>query len=401
MPKPHLDTSSDGPAQPLLTWPGRNDSEVVFTDDDGTVRTIPRDRVPRHRLSELETHGDGRDLLIHGENYHALTALCREGYAGTVKLIYIDPPFNTGRRFEHYNDLLEPGLYLSMLRDRLRLLRDLLAPDGSILVHLDDHVVHLVRLLMDELFGPENYRNSVITKRVTKNVQRQFSEVQALPRAHDVCLLYSKQPTTRYPLPLIPRPGGARYPEGYWKDFWSTADRPTMRYELLGVQPVRGQWKWCRPRAVAAVENYRTFERIGGGRTLLEYWREQDEELEFIRLSDRGRVSHWVPPDDQLCADTVWDGFSGYSFKQGFPTEKSERLLERAISLFSQPGELVLDAFAGSGTTGAVAARLGRRWILIERGAQARSHILPRLLEQASGGFRVAVPAAVRAIPSA
>lgn len=397
MPKAQLDTTLLAAAQPLLTWPGRNDREVVFTADDGAVRTVPPARIPRHRLSEVETHGDGHNLLIHGENYHALTALCREGYAGTVKLIYIDPPFNTGRKFEHYHDLLETGLYLSMLRDRLRLLRDLLAPDGSIMVHLDDRVVHLVRLLLDELFGPENYRNSVITKRVTKNVQRQFREVQALPRAHDVCLLYSKRPATRYPLPLIPRPGGPRYPEGYWKDFWSTADRPTMRYALLGVQPACGQWKWCRPRATAAVENYRTFERVGQSRSLLEYWRDTGESLDFIKLSDTGRVSHWVPPDDQLCADTLWNDFSGYSFRQGFPTEKSERLLERVLGLFSQPGDLVLDAFAGSGTTGAVAARLGRRWILIERGEQARTHIVPRLLNQGAG-FRVVEPEPVRAV---
>ncbi len=176
---------------------------------------------------------------------------------------------------------------------------------------------------------------------------------------------------------------GPRHPAGYWKDFRSTADRPTMRYELLGVTPDRGQWKWRRERAEAAVANYREFVAAGGGE-LVDWWRTRGERLEFIRLSDQGKVCHWIPPDAARCADTWWDDLSAYAFRQGFPTGKSEGLLRRFIELFSAPGDWVLDPFAGSGTTGAAAAATGRRWILIERGEQLHSHIMPRM--QATGG---------------
>ncbi len=374
-------------AQPRLVWPGDRE-QVIFADDAGQVQRLAAAALRPRQLVEVGRHGAGRELLIHGENYHALRALLDGGAAGTVDLVYIDPPFNTGRRFEHYGDRLDDGVWLQMLRNRLELLHALLSDRGSIVVHIDERVAHLTRLLLDEVHGPENYRNTIIVKRVCKNLQRQFDQVQGLPMAHDVCLLYTKRPEHRYPLPLIPKPDGPRHPSGYWKDFWSTADRPTMRYDLLGVTPTHGQWKWRRARAEAAVANYRRFEAEAAGE-LVDWWRAAGETLEFIRLSDRGKVSHWVPPSDTRCADTIWDDFSAYAFRQGFPTEKSEALLRRFIELFSAPGDLVLDCFAGSGTTAAAAAALDRRWILIERGEQAETHIVPRLVPLAADGFRI------------
>ena len=379
-----------------MLWP--TDRElVIFADDDGRVQRFSPRAVPAHRLVEEQCHGAGRDLLLRGDNYHALSALLRDGQAETVDLVYIDPPFNTGRRFEHYGDRLDDVVWIQMLRTRLELLHQLLNDRGSIVVHIDERIAHLTRVLLDEVFGESNYRNTIIVKRVCKNLQRQFAEVQALPMAHDVCLLYSKRPEHRYPLPLIPKANGPRHPKGYWKDFWSTADRPTMRYELLGVTPTHGQWKWRLDRAAQAVANYLRFETEGQGE-LVDWWRAHGEELEFIKLSASGKPSHWVPPSNTRCADTIWDGFSAYAFKQGFPTEKSEALLRRFIELFTQPGDLVLDCFGGSGTTGAAAASLDRRWILVERGEQAESHIVPRMIAAAAEGFRVrtTIPTAPR-----
>lgn len=373
--------------QPRIVWPDRGE-QVVFADDAGHVQRLAPTAIRPYRLRETARHGAGRDLLIHGENYHALRALLDDGAAGTVDLVYIDPPFNTGRRFEHYGDRLDDSVWLQLLRSRLQLLHALLSDRGSIVVHIDERVAHLTRLLLDEVHGPVNYRNTIIVKRICKNLQRQFDQVQGLPMAHDVCLLYSKLPSHRYPLPLLPKADGPRHPQGYWKDFWSTADRPTMRYELLGVTPTHGQWKWRRSRAEAAVANYQRFLAAGSGE-LVDWWREHGETLEFIKLTDRGKVSHWVPPSHTRCADTIWDDVSAYAFRQSFPTEKNEALLRRFIELFSAPGDLVLDCFAGSGTTGAAAAALDRRWILIERGDQAETHIIPRLRSAAPEGFRV------------
>jgi DNA modification methylase len=155
------------------------------------------------------------------------------------------------------------------------------------------------------------------------------------------------------------------HPEGYWKDFWSTADRPTMRYELLGVKPTSGQWKWNHERSFKAVENYNTYLRDfqKKGISLLDFWNDSGQELEFIRKSPIGKVEHWVPPLSDKFVDTLWIDFSGYAFKTGYNTEKSERLLEQVIENFSCADQLIADFFCGSGTTLAVAEKLGRRWI--------------------------------------
>ncbi len=371
-----------------LNWPGRDDTQVVLVDEHQRVRHLPPAALAGSRLVELEQVGNGEELLIWGDNAFALEALLEQGYAEQVDLVYIDPPFRTGRRFEHYPDSLSLGTYLSLLHHRLQQLQALMSPQGTLVVHLDDHAVHHVRCLLDEIFGPQNFRNSVVVKRVTKNLQRQFDQVAALPLAHDVLLVYSREPARRYPLATVPKPDGARHPEGYWKDFWSTADRPTMRYELFGVTPARGQWKWCRERAAKAVGHYQRY-RLEGQGPLVDWWRARGSCEEYLRLQPSGKVAHWVPPSDSRCLDTLWDDFSAYGFTCDFPTEKSCALLERVLQVYSEPGALVLDAFAGSGTTGAAAARLGRRWILVERGPQALTHIVPRLREAAPGGFRV------------
>lgn len=352
---------------------------MLLCDADGEPRRIDPRRLPEPRLVPLERVGMGDSRVLWGDCYLAHRALLAGGWAGRFKLAYLDPPFNTGRRFEHYDDDLAIGDWLCLMRDRLVQVRELLADDGLLVVHLDDHRVHHARLLLDELFGVANFRNSLVIKRVYKNLGRQFERVQALPLAHDVCLLYSRNPATRWPLPELPKPDGPRHPEGYWKDFWSTADRPTMRYELLGVQPLRGQWKWCRERAEQAVQNHRRYLAEANGEPLVAWWRRHGARLEFIRLSESGRVVHWVPPLATQCADTLWCDIRGYSFRHRFPTEKSESLLERLLLFFSQPGDWVLDSFAGSGTTGAAATRLGRRFVLIELGDQARTRIVPRL----------------------
>ncbi len=368
---------------PRLDWPDRDPDRVVLIDEDGAAERRPAGELPKPELIEIARHGDGAGLLLWADNHFGLDWLLRRGT--TVDLIYTDPPFNTGRRFEHYDDRLEVGLYLSLLETRLVQMRDLLSARGTLVIHLDDRVVHHVRLLLDELFGPENFRNSVVVKRITKNLQHQFQQVQALPVAHDLMLVYSRDPSRRYPKPLVPKPNGPAHPEGYWKDFWSTADRPTMRYELLGITPAKGQWKWRRSRAEQAVANYLEFTASGHDR-LLDWWR-RDETREFVRRRGE-KVYHWVPPSDTRFADTLWDEFCAYSFRRDFPTEKSEPLLERVIRLYSEPGDTVLDPFAGSGTTGAMAARLGRRWVLIERGEQALTHIAPRPAE-AGAGYRL------------
>jgi len=139
-----------------------------------------------------------------------------------------------------------------------------------------------------------------------------------------------------------------------------------MRYELLGETPTHGQWKWERERALRAVENYDRFVKEGEGRSLVEYWRDLGGEHEFIRKSATGTVENWFSPSDDKVGDTVWDDVQAYENRKEYATQKHEELLDRIVNWLSKPGDLVADFFAGSGTTGAVAEKLGRRWIMCD-----------------------------------
>jgi adenine specific DNA methylase Mod len=280
-----------------------------------------------------------------------------------------------------YRDTWGRGLpsYLSMMSDRFSLMRDLLAPSGHIPVHLAPGVSPYVRCAMDDVFGALSFRNEIVVHRpISKNLQRQFDSITALPQGHDVILWYSRSTETRAPNLLTAYE--ATHVEGYWHRFWSGADRPTMRYELLGETPTHGQWKYERERALRAVANYETYLRDAGDRKLVDYWRATGMEFEFIRKSNTGTVENWFPPSETKIADTIWDDVKIYENQKDYPTQKHPDLLSRIIKWLLPTGGLVADFFCGSGTTAAVAEKLGRRWIACDLGRYAIHTTRKRLL---------------------
>lgn len=310
--------------------------------------------------------------LIFGENLAALRALANHrAVKGQVKLVYIDPPFATQREFQGKNqaawaDTLDGPQFLEFLRQRLLLLRELLADDGSLYVHMDYRLVHYVKVLLDEIMGRENFRNEIVVKRATKNLQNQFAQVVMLNTATDSILWYSKHPEARFRPPT--KKATPRQQQGSWASFYNQENRPTMRYPLFGKNISRGQWKWSQDRALRAAANYQTYlEQYAGKMTLKEYWQATGRTLEFLRPSPRtGSPQYWVEPREEAICDTNWLDIPAYQFSSGYPTQKSEALLERIIKASSQPEDLVLDCFCGSGTTLVVAQRLGRRWIGVD-----------------------------------
>jgi hypothetical protein len=304
-----------------------------------------------------------------------------------VRLIYLDPPFATKQEFrgtqdeKAYQDKLAGAVFIEFLRKRLILLRELLADDGTIFLHMDWRKVHYIKVVMDEVFGEHNFRNEIILPgRASKNLQQQFETVSRLNVRHDSLLWYSKKTGTRFAKQWIEK-HDAGNPEGHWHHFWSNADRPTMRYRLFGSTPRSGQWTWKEERAKKAVANYQRFTKESGGRTLAEYWRDTGSRLDFIRPDpDDGKPQYWRPPAEQRLADTVWAGIPIYDNKTGYPTEKNEALLVQILGLASKTGDLVLDAFVGSGTTAVVAERLERRWLAIDSGKLAIYTVQKRLL---------------------
>jgi site-specific DNA-methyltransferase (adenine-specific)/adenine-specific DNA-methyltransferase len=370
-----------------LIYAGKEREENILAD----TMAVPLQKVKTFRNGE---RGNGwTNMLIFGDNLQVLKTLLQMKQEGKLKnadgspgvrLVYIDPPFATGREFrgsqgqKAYQDKIAGAKFLEFLRKRLVFLRELLSEDGSIYIHLDYKKSHYVKILLDEILGEQNFRNEIIVKRITKNLQRQFETIENLPQGHDVLYWYSKQPFTRFKLPLTTREEFNE--EGYWKDFWSNADRPTMRYPLLGVIPVSGQWKWSKERAEKAVNNYKQYLKEAKGRTLLEFWQANNEEMEFIRKSPTGKVEHWIAPDETKLVGTLWTDISAYQSRKEYPTQKNEQLLSRIIEIFSNPGDLVLDCFAGSGTTLAVAEKLGRRWVGVDCGKLAIYTMQKRLL---------------------
>ncbi len=335
-------------------------------------------------------------MLIFGDNLQVLATLLDQKRRGLllnadgtpgVRLVYIDPPFATQRDFRGgqdqraYRDKIVGTRFVEFLRQRFVLLREILADDGSLFVHMDQRYVHYAKVVLDEVFGGSNFRNEIILPgRASKNLQQQFEVLRQLNVRHDTLLWYSRQPGARF-IPLWVDKHNAGNPEGHWHHFWSNADRATMRYELFGITPKTGQWIWRRERAEAAVANYERYLEEGGGRTLAEYWRDTGSVLEFIRPDPvDGKPQYWRAPAETRLADTLWSGVPVYGSLTGYPTEKNEALLAQILQLASRPGDLVLDAFAGSGTTCAVAEKLGRRWIGIDAGKLAVYTIQKRLL---------------------
>jgi len=347
--------------------------------------------------SELSFHAEARvsekdifdNLLIHGDNLLALKALEQE-YAGKVKCIYIDPPYNTGSAFEHYDDGVEHSLWLSLMRDRFELLHTLLAKDGVVFVSLDDNEAHYFKVMADEIFGRKNFITSIIWRKnySPKSSARHFSE------DHDYLIIYAKNAELWEPNPM-PR-----------------TEKQDKAYKNPDNDP-RGLW---RPNNLAARNYYSkgTYSitcpsgRIIEGPPSGSYWRISPEKFSEMDKDGRiwwGKDGNNVPAPKIFLSEvkngvvpqTFWSyeevGHTQDAKKEivalfeddVFGTPKPERLIQRVLHIATNPGDLVLDSFLGSGTTAAVAHKMGRRWIGIELGEHCYTHCMPRLQKVIKG----------------
>lgn len=386
-----------------LVWPGKDKFLLVPKDAQGKPVWVERDHpaASEVRLSDVigsvgEVPEDpyAANLLFIGDSLDVLRILCevpeyRAYYRGKVKLVYIDPPFNTGQAFEHYDDWMEHSTWLSFMRDRLTLIRDLLAPDGSVWVHLDDAEVHRMRLLMDEVFGAANFVASVVWEKADspRNSARRFSTDQ------DYVLVYAKRedwspnrlPRTAASDSIYTNPDDD--PRGVWLPGDPYANKPYSKglYEKKGPTG-------------------RTFSPPPG-----RFWRVSEERLDELDADGRvwwgptgnarPSIKRYLSEVSDLVPRTIWSKedvgsnrtsknemralFAGAS---SFATPKPERFMERAMRIGSNPGDVVLDCFAGSGTTAAVAHKMGRRWVTSEiLASTVEQFTLPRLTKVAKG----------------
>ncbi len=331
-------------------------------------------------FDDLDNQLDG--WLIKSENYQALNTILPK-FKEKVQTIYIDPPFNLDSSDQFlYRTNYKDANWATLLENRIRIAKDWLNQKGSIFVRCDYNGNWIVRCLMDEIFGKENFRNEIILNRgaAKAGLFSQFDEIKSIAVAYDNLYWYSKNENTRC-RQFLKEATREQKEKGKWTGFdkGKAYDRPTMRYEILGVNLKEGQWKWKKNRAYKAVANYEEYLKNYSHLSLEEYWEKTGKKLEFIRKNENGKIQYWVHPRDSVLIDNNWLDLTGYSSTTEFQTENSEYPIKRILENITQKKDLILDFFLGSGTTTAVAHKLGRKWIGVEMGEHFCTVVLPRM----------------------
>lgn len=372
---------------PTLDWLGR----------DAHLRAA--EKVPYRLLQDVGDLGvmhvgsagdvSADNLLVQGDNLEALKALL-PFYAGQVKCIYIDPPYNTRSAFEHYDDSLEHAQWLGMIVPRLMLLREFLSEDGSIWVSIDDNEGHYLKVVMDEVFGRRNFLTSCVWQKRYSRENR-----TSIGSAHEHILIYVKDPDSfkgvRNKLPLGEKQKSVyknpnNDPRGPWRAVSLSAQghRKNQMYEITSptgvnhVPPGGSCWKVVQSE----------FERLLGEDRI--YFGKKGDAVpsrkQFLKDIEGMVPWTWWPHEEAGHTDEAKREIHAlFSTTDAFLTPKPERLIQRILHIATNPGDLVLDSFLGSGTTAAVAHKMGRRWIGVEMGEHARTHCATRLRKVIDG----------------
>ena len=426
-----------------LTWIGKDkrprlEPRILLEDPEKSYHA-------KERVSENDIFDN---KLIFGDNLLALKALEAE-YTGQVKCIYIDPPYNTGNAFDHYEDGLEHSIWMSLIRDRLEILKNLLAKDGVILVQIDDIEQAYLRVLMDEIFGRSNFINTISIhmknvagasgggedKKLKKNIEyihlytKNYLEFSSFKGVYDyipiselVETYREKGKSWKYTTVLV-------Y-EGDKNYIGSTVDGDGNEIRIYSrINPIiksinqiiqdedisekDAYDKYAdrifqtampqssiRPRVMEKAQELGSTEDLHSIEYVPKTGKNKGQLYEQFYKGEKFRLFAWLrdvaeKKEGKLCKKevqgTYWNFASetknltkegGVSFPNG---KKPEALINRIIHMSTEPGDLILDSFAGSGTTGAVAHKTGRRWIMVELGAHCDTHIIPRLKKVIDG----------------
>ena len=363
-----------------LTWIGKDNRPKL------EPRILLEDRTKSYHAKHRVTDHDIFDnKLIFGDNLLALKALEQE-FAGKIKCICIDPPYNTGSAFDHYDDGIEHSLWLTLMQDRLELLRSLLSDDGSLWIIIDDNEAHYLKVLCDEVFGRQHFFGSITWQH---SVQGK-NDAKTLSLHHNYVIAYQK--SANFKRNRLPRTDehNVNYsnpdndPKGEWRsgDVRSPNLRKNLRYTVKTpsgkkIAPPAKGWRWSEELFLSKVET--------GEITFID---NDTRVLRKIYLSEQeGRVpeSIWLGAEVGTTREATSELSLLLPNAPVFATPKPERLIQRILQIASVSGDWVLDSFAGSGTTGAVAHKMGRRWIMVELGEHCHTHIIPRLQKVVDG----------------
>ena len=367
-----------------FTWVGKKASILEANKPiRKTLRPCPEESVNWDSTENLYIEGDNLEVL----------KLLQESYLGKIKMIYIDPPYNTGKDFiypdsfimghDEYNDGIgyfdengginysrenseSAGRYhsdwCSMIYSRLLMVRTLMADDGFIAISIGEEESFNLREICNEVFGESNFRNILAVRRYDKNLNLQFVKdgLTSMNVGLEYILIYSRYKSAK--MSAVYKPASEqRQKKGYWKGFWNNADRPTMRYEILGVQPKNGQWKWKRDIADEAVNNYQVYQATYQEKmSIEEYWEMTGKTKRFLRRNTNGRgknkgVEHWVAPSDLILRNSNWSDFlisKTSDIGITFDSPKNPDILVELMKLFGlKQDDIIMDFFSGSSTT--------------------------------------------------
>ena len=327
------DAVDEGEEKYGLTWHGKKKArQIALMPSLGTLRPCPEESVDWNTTQNLFIEGDNLEVL----------KLLQKSYANKIKMIYIDPPFNTGNEFiypDKFQDNLDIYLkytgqkddegfkissntessgryhtnWLNMMYPRLKLANRLLKREGVIFISIGGEELSNLIAIMNELFGEECYKNIIVIRRGMKNVQAQFETIDSLNHGHEYVVFYAKNGDTRFQKFFIKHDQNEEA-TGSWNNHWRGTDRPTMRYEIFGIEPSSGQWRWGKERSLTAIENWKRLTHdLGKTPTInqIDRWVEQESsrvnnKIDLLRLSRNGKPEHYVPISEGKLASDLW-----------------------------------------------------------------------------------------------
>ena len=405
----------DGDEAYEFTWVGK---KAAIVEANKPIR-----KTLRPCVEESKNWDTTENLYIEGDNLEVLKLL-QESYLGKVKMIYIDPPYNTGNDFIYADDFMrsqeeeneQMGMYdeddnrlfkntdtngrfhsdwCSMIYSRLMLARALLKDDGAICISIDGGELTSLKEMCDEVFGASNYRNTILTRRRIKSLNSQFADngLYSLNVGFEYVLVYAKSPAFLMKAIRMKKENASS--KGRWDVFWCNADRPTMRYNILGFTPETGQWRNSEERAKVAVANYQKYQQEYEGKISLEEYAEKTGITDFIRripngTGKNGGVQHWVAPSDTMLRTSNWTDIEvsqiGKEIDLPFDNPKSKQLMMELVKLCDcAENDLILDFFSGSATTAHAVMQLNaedgghRKFIMVQ---------LPEKCDEASEAYK-------------
>lgn len=384
----------DGDEAYEFTWVGK---KAAIVEANKPIR-----KTLRPCIEESKNWDSTENLYIEGDNLEVLKLL-QESYLGKVKMIYIDPPYNTGNDFIYADDFMrsqeeeneQMGMFdedenrlfkntdtngrfhsdwCSMIYSRLMLARNLLAEDGFIFISVDENEFENMTKIASEVFGRSNLRNCIAVRRGIKNVQAQFDTLSSLSQGHEYILLFSKRGDSR--LPKLFNIFDEKK-KGKWDTFWRGTDRPTMRYELFGKCPEKGQWRWEQGRTKQAVKNYEVYLRdFSKNMTIDDYYSyiltSSGAKTDFVRLNEEGTIQYYVPPQEGKLLSDNWMDIMMTGTYTVFDTEKSLDIMTRIVGWITKENNVILDFFSGSATTAHAVMQLNaedgghRKFIMVQ-----------------------------------